>query len=126
MSRILVVDDNEMNLRLVCEMLELVGHEALVATNGKEAVDIAKAELPDMILMDLRMPVMDGNNAMKHIKTDVRMRHIPVVALTANAMKGEREQLMAEGFDGYIDKPIDVNTFVDTLTDFLPEKEKGA
>jgi two-component system cell cycle response regulator DivK len=120
MSRILVVDDNALNLRLACITLELAGHETLVAANGREAVEVAESELPDMILMDLRMPVMDGNSAMKHIKADARMRNIPVVALTASAMKGEREQLLANGFDGYIDKPIDVNTFAGTVAGFLP------
>jgi CheY-like chemotaxis protein len=120
MSKILVVDDNSMNLRLTSETLELAGHVILVATNGKEAIEIAARELPDLILMDLRMPVMDGNDAMKHIKADLRMRQIPVVALTASAMKGQREKLLADGFDGYIDKPIDVYTFSDTISAYLP------
>jgi two-component system cell cycle response regulator DivK len=120
MSKILVVDDNPMNLRLTSEILELAGHEILLAANGKEAVEIAARELPDMILMDLRMPVMDGNEAMKHIKADLRMRHIPVIALTASAMKGEREKLLAAGFNGYVDKPIDVYTFSDTISAHLP------
>lgn len=121
MSRILVVDDNALNLRLACITLELAGHEALVAANGREAVEVAESELPDMILMDLRMPVMDGNSAMKHIKANARMRNIPVVALTASVMKGEREQLLANGFDGYIEKPIDVHTFAGTVAGFLPK-----
>lgn len=120
MSRILVVDDNLMNLRLSSVTLELAGHEILVATNGIEAIEIAKRELPDVILMDLRMPVMDGNHAMQHIKTDARTQHIPVIALTASAMKGEREKLLADGFDGYIDKPIDVHTFSKSIIEYLP------
>lgn len=126
MSRILVVDDNLMNQRLSCVTLELAGHETLVAMNGKEAVEVAKHELPDMILMDLRMPVMDGAHAMKQIRADERTHHIPIVALTASAMKGEREKLLAEGFDGYIDKPIDVKTFSDTVAGFLLETKGNA
>ncbi len=120
MSRILVVDDNALNLQLTCITLELAGHEILRASNGREAIEITESEPLDLILMDLRMPVMDGKHAMKHIKTNAQTKHIPVVALTASAMKGEREQLLASGFDGYIDKPIDVNTFASTVAEFLP------
>jgi len=121
MSRILVVDDNALNLQLTCITLELAGYETLSASNGRIAVEIVESEPIDLILMDLRMPVMDGKHAMKHIKADAQTKHIPVVALTASAMKGEREQLLACGFDGYIDKPIDVNTFASTVAEFLQE-----
>ncbi len=126
MSRILVVDDNLMNLRLSSATLELAGHEVVVATNGIEAIEIAKRELPDAILMDLRMPMMDGNHAMQHIKTDELTQHIPVIALTASAMKGEREKLLADGFDGYIDKPIDVRTFSNLIIEYLSAENRGA
>ncbi len=126
MSRILVVDDHELNLQLTCITLEMVGHEMLVASNGKEAIEICEREPPDLVLMDLRMPVMDGENAMQHLKSSDRTRRIPVVALTASAMKGKREQLLASGFDGYIDKPIDVNTFAGTVARFLGNKPENA
>lgn len=126
MSRILVVDDNLMNLRLSSVTLELAGHEILTATNGIEAIEIAKRELPDVILMDLRMPVMDGNHAMQHIKTNAQTQHIPVIALTASAMKGEREKLLADGFDGYIDKPIDVHTFSNLIIEYLSAENREA
>ncbi len=119
MSRILVVDDNELNLQLTCITLELAGHEILSSANGRDAVAIAESEPVDLILMDLRMPVMDGRQAMKQIKSNSQTQHIPIVALTASAMKGEREQLLASGFDGYIDKPIDVNSFARTVAQFL-------
>lgn len=125
MSKILVVDDNALNLRLTCIVLEEAGHETLCAKNGMEAVEIADSEPLDMILMDLRMPVMDGKHAMRQIKANVRTRHIPIVALTASAMKGEREELLADGFDGYIDKPIDVNTLASTVAELYIEKKIG-
>lgn len=119
MSRILVVDDNVMNLQLACITLELAGHETMRAANGREAVQNAQSAQPDLILMDLRMPVMDGKQAMKLIKAQAHTRLIPIIALTASAMKGEREQLLMEGFDGYIDKPIDVGSFAATIQKFL-------
>ncbi len=119
MSRILVVDDNALNLQLACDALELAGHEVLSAANGEEAIALAASEHPDLILMDLRMPVMNGDEAMRRIKADERTRRIPVVALTASAMKGEREQLLAAGFDGYIEKPIGVATFADLVASYL-------
>ena len=119
MSRILVVDDNALNLQLTCITLEMAGHEILSASNGRDAIGMAESERPDLILMDLRMPVMDGRQAMKHIKENAQTRHIPILALTASAMKGEREELLASGFDGYIDKPIDVRTFAGTVSKFL-------
>ncbi|WP_297460250.1 response regulator [Ferrovum sp.] len=122
MSRILVVDDNALNLQLACIALELAGHETLGASDGRNAIEIAESEPPDLILMDLRMPVMDGKHAMKHIKANELTRHIPIIALTASAMKGERELLLASGFDGYIDKPIDVNSFASTIAEFLPKQ----
>jgi CheY-like chemotaxis protein len=121
MSKILVVDDNGLNLRLACDTLELAGHETLSAVNGKEGVDIAVSECPDLILMDLRMPVMNGEEAMEKIKADVRAHDIPVVALTASAMTGEREQLLAMGFDGYISKPIDITSFAGEVASLLPD-----
>jgi len=126
MSRILVVDDNELNLQLACDVLELAGHETLAAANGGEAVDIAVSSIPDLVLMDLRMPVMNGEEAMKSIRADARMRDIPVIVLTASAMAGEREQLLAAGFDGYISKPIDVASFADEVAGFLKDAGRQA
>ncbi len=111
MARILVADDNPMNLYLTIELLEMEGHTVLTAANGEEAVREARAGLPDLILMDLRMPVMDGVQALRRLRDEEATRSIPVVALTASAMKGAREKILAEGFDGYIEKPIEVGRF---------------
>ncbi len=119
MSVILVVDDNPLNLELTCVTLQMGGHETLTATNGREAIAVVSVTEPDLILMDLRMPVLDGKLAMEAIKADERKRHIPIVVLTASAMKGEREHLLQCGFDGYIDKPIDVTRFSETVAEYL-------
>jgi len=121
MSKILVVDDNELNLMLACDVLELAGHEILSAANGREGIDIAVSGGPALILMDLRMPVMNGEKAMQKIKADARTRDILVIALTASAMRGEREQLLTMGFDGYISKPIDVASFPGLVAGFLKD-----
>jgi len=118
-SKILVVDDNELNLQLACDALELAGHEILAAANGSEGIDIAVSGCPDLILMDLRMPIINGEKAMQKIKADARTRDILVIALTASAMAGEREQLLAAGFDGYISKPIDVTSFAGEVGHYL-------
>jgi len=119
MSKILVVDDNAFNLKLARDVLEMAGHETQAAVNGREAVEIAVSEHPDLILMDLRMPVMNGEDAMNEVKTMEYTQDIPVVALTASAMLGECEKLLGRGFDGYISKPIDVATFADKVETFL-------
>jgi len=123
-SKILVVDDNELNLQLACDALELAGHETLAAANGSEGIDIAVSGCPDLILMDLRMPVMNGEKAMQKIRADARTRDILVIVLTASAMAGEREQLLAAGFNGYISKPIDVASFADEVAGFLKDAGK--
>jgi len=116
-----VVDDNELNLQLACDVLEIAGHETLAAVNGRDAIEIAASEHPDIILMDLRMPVMNGEDALSEIKAVTHTQDIPVIALTASAMIGEREKLLEKGFDGYISKPIDVTTFVGKVEPFLQE-----
>lgn len=123
MGKILVVDDNSLNLKLVCDTLAWAGHEVLSAKDGLEAVAIATQKQPDLILMDLRMPVMDGQEAMDKIKTHTNTARIPVIALTASAMLGEREALLSKGFDGYISKPIDVGSFPDLIESFLARRD---
>jgi len=111
MATILVADDNRLNLALATELLEMEGYTVLRAENGEEAVRSAQANLPDLILMDLRMPVLDGLQALKRLRRVEATKRIPIVALTASAMKGARERILAEGFDGYIEKPIEIHEF---------------
>jgi len=119
MSRILVVDDNALNLQLACDALEMAGYQTFSAMNGQEAIDMVLTVHPALVLMDLRMPVMNGKEAMQALKAMEQTRHIPIVVLTASAMVGEREKLLAIGFDGYISKPIDLATFANKVAEFL-------
>jgi two-component system cell cycle response regulator DivK len=103
---VLIVDDNEKNLRLVRDILGFAGFETVEAATGEDAVAAAVAQQPDVILMDIRLPDMDGTDAMRRLKQDPRTADIPVVALTSLAMKGDREWLLEQGFDGYLEKPV--------------------
>jgi two-component system cell cycle response regulator DivK len=111
----LVVDDNEKNLKLARDVLRHAGFRTLEASTGRGAVTLAVEQLPDVILMDIRLPDMDGTMAVRELKNDARTAAIPVVALTSFAMKGDRERFIAAGFDGYIEKPISVRDFPDEV-----------
>jgi two-component system cell cycle response regulator DivK len=105
---ILIVDDNEKNLRLVRDVLRFAGFRTLEAVTGGDGVATAVEQQPDVILMDIRLPDMDGTEAARLLKDEPRTAHIPIVALTSLAMKGDREWFLASGFDGYLEKPISV------------------
>ncbi len=114
--QILIVDDNERNLKLLSAIFQNSGYGILEAKNGEEAVILAKANIPALILMDIRMPVMDGITATKIIKSEPTTAKIPIIVLTSSAMKGDRERILSEsGADGYISKPIDFKEFRETL-----------
>jgi CheY-like chemotaxis protein len=117
---ILVVDDNPANLKLVCDVLEFEAYHVLKAADAEVAAEIIRRVLPDLILMDIALPGMDGLTMTRMLKADERTRHVVVVALTAFAMKGDEEKARDAGCDGYITKPIDTRTFVSTLQPFLP------
>jgi two-component system, cell cycle response regulator DivK len=106
-QRILVVEDNINNRLLIRDILVFHGYEVIEAENGEKGVELAKIHLPDLILMDIQMPVMDGFTAMAMIKGDPATRAIRMLALTSFAMKGDREKIMQAGFDDYIAKPIE-------------------
>jgi two-component system, cell cycle response regulator DivK len=106
MARILVVEDNLANMKLATLVLRGCGHEVLQATDATEGVAVARRERPDLILMDVQLPGMDGLAATRQIKADPTTRDIPVIALTALAMQGDAERINAAGCDGYITKPI--------------------
>ena len=113
MARILVVDDDERNLRLVAAALEQGGHEVVGARSGAEGIELARRPpRPDLVLMDVQMPAMSGITAMRILRGDPDTAGLTVVALTALAMKGDRERMLAEGFDGYIEKPIRYREFL--------------
>jgi two-component system cell cycle response regulator DivK len=108
---VLIVDDNERNLRLARDVLRHAGLQTLEADTAAGALELAAAELPDVILMDIRLPDLDGTEAARRLKADDRTAAIPVVALTSFAMRGDREWFLSAGFDGYLEKPISVREF---------------
>ena len=112
---ILVVEDNEKNMKLFRDVLQAKGYAPLEATSGEEAVELASQHVPDLILMDVQLPGIDGIEALGRIRADERTKSVPVVALTAQAMSGDRERFLEAGFDGYISKPVDVMEFIETV-----------
>ena len=111
-EQILVVEDNEKNMKLFRDVLLAKGYRTLEATTGVEAVDLASEHTPDLVLMDIQLPDLDGVQALHRLRADARTATIPIVALTAQAMHGDRERFLAEGFDGYVSKPVNVREFV--------------
>lgn len=116
---ILVVDDNFTNLKLASQVLELEGHEVLGAGDAEEALAILKSRRPDLVLMDIALPGMDGLELTRLLKAQGEYRAMPVVALSAFAMKGDEEKAMHAGCDGYITKPINTRTFAKQIRVFL-------
>ncbi|MFH1216131.1 MAG: response regulator [Pseudomonadota bacterium] len=122
-KKILVIEDNELNLKLVHTLLELGGFLVLEATNAEKGIMIAKQELPDLILMDIQLPGLDGLSAAKAIKSDPRTAHIPIIAVTSFAMESDEEKAQTAGCTGYISKPINTRTFVNDVIRFLNEAQ---
>ncbi len=118
-KKILLVEDNPVNRRLAEFLLRSQGYQVRAATNAQEAFDTIKAERPDLILMDVQLPGMDGLEATRKLKAEPTTRDIPVVAVTSYAMKGDREKALAAGCSGYITKPIDKDTFVQEVATVL-------
>lgn len=107
MKKLLVVEDNEMNRDMLTRRLERKGYATIVAVDGEEGIAMASSESPDLILMDMSLPVLDGWEATRRLKEGEKTRHIPVIALTAHAMAGDREKALAAGCDDYGKKPVD-------------------
>jgi two-component system, cell cycle response regulator DivK len=118
-ERILVVEDNDKNLKLTRDLLDWAGFTVDVATTGEEAVAQAQQSTPDLILMDLQLPGIDGHEALARLREHAGTRDVPVVALTASAMSMDRERALAAGFDGFLEKPINVRTFPDQVRQHL-------
>jgi len=116
---ILYVEDNPQNMRLVRKMLSAAGYEMLEAMDGASGVEIAQRQRPDLILMDINLPDIDGIQATALIKADLSLRHIPIIALTANAMFGDRERFLEAGCDGYLAKPVSRKELIETVETFL-------
>jgi len=123
-SRILVVEDNLDNYELVRFLLEKAGYEVLAARTGRQGIEMAGQELPDLILMDLTLPVMDGWTAALQLKADPKTAHIPLLALTAHTLPGDRQRALESGFNGYISKPINISRFSESIAYALQGKKK--
>ena len=121
MPKLLVVDDEQDNIDLLRRRLVRRGFSVLSATSALEAIALARADRPDLILMDINMPNLDGLKATSYIRQNDLLRHVPVVALTANVMKGDREKALDAGCDGYIQKPIDIDRFPGEVLRFIKQ-----
>ncbi len=118
--RVLVVEDNDMNMQLVEYLLEEGGYEIVKAASGEEALSITRdGKAVDLILMDIHLPGMDGLSVVREMKGDDRTRNVPILALTAHAMRGDKDRFLEAGCDGYISKPIDVKTFISSIQYYL-------
>jgi CheY-like chemotaxis protein len=120
---ILIVEDEPINLKLVGDLLKRIGYITIEATDGKQGVELARAKKPDLILMDIQMPVMDGLEATRVLKADATTKNIPVLALTSYAMEGDKERILEAGCDGYLTKPIDIQEFVKEVTNLIGRAE---
>lgn len=119
MTTILIIDDNPLHKKIMGDFLQAAGYHMLDADDAETGLDMAASERPDLILMDLQLPNMDGLTATRILKNDTRLRHIPVIALTAQAMQGDRERALRAGCDAYISKPFDLYEFTACVRDLL-------
>jgi len=124
-ARILIIEDNYANLELAEYLLNAFGHKTFAARDGAEGVRSARRERPDLIICDLQMPVMNGYEVVRELKRDASLAHIPVIAVTALSMPGDREHVLSAGFQGYLAKPIDPESFVQTIEGFLPGEKRA-
>lgn len=116
---ILIVEDNELNMKLFQDLLEAHGYKTIPSRNGREAFELIKKHKPNLILMDIQLPEISGLEVTKWIKQDENVKHIPVIAVTAFAMKGDEEKILQGGCEDYIAKPISVSSFLDVIQRYL-------
>ncbi len=114
-KKILIVEDNELNMKLFHDLLEVHGYETLQTKDGREALALAREHVPDLILMDIQLPEVSGLEVTRWLKADDALRGIPVIAVTAFAMKGDEEKIRSGGCEAYIAKPISVSNFIETI-----------
>ena len=118
-KRVLVVEDNELNLKLFCDLLRAHGFEAIPTRDGREVLDIVRADRPDLIVMDIQLPHISGLDVIRALKSDEALKAIPVLAVTAFASHGDDDRIRDEGADGYVSKPISVMKFIETVRQFV-------
>lgn len=114
-ERVLIVEDNGKSMKLVRDVLQATGYSTLEATTGEEGVELALSQAPALVLMDVQLPGIDGVEALERLRQNERTASIPVLALTAQAMSGDRERFLEAGFDGYLAKPVDVGELIETV-----------
>ncbi len=122
-KRILIVEDNDLNLKLFRDLLTAHGYETLETKDGLEAIMLTRNERPDLLLMDIQLPEISGLDVTRRLKADEAIRHIPIIAVTAFAMKDDEEKILAAGCEAYISKPISILPFLNTIRRFLGEEE---
>lgn len=113
--KVLIVEDNAQNRKLFSVLVEAMGHACLTAEDGETGIEMARLEQPDLILMDIQMPRLDGLSALARLRADTASKDIPVIALTSYAMKGDRERFLAKGFTDYMEKPINKHDFMELI-----------
>ena len=118
-KRIMVVEDNDLNRKLFCDVLKANGFEVEPVAEGDKVLATARAAMPDLIIMDIQLPEISGLELTDRLKKDETMKHIPIVAVTAFAMRGDEQKIMAAGCDAYLSKPISVTTFLETIRKFI-------
>lgn len=122
-KKILIVEDNDLNLKLFRDLLEAHGYETIETKEGMQALNITRTVRPDLILMDIQLPEISGLDITKKLKADSEVSHIPIIAVTAFAMKDDEEKILRAGCQAYISKPISITSFLDTIKKFLGEQQ---
>ena len=125
MSTILIVEDNEKNMKLVRDILQHQGHTTIEAATGGDGVRLARERQPDLILMDIQLPDIDGITALGEIRKDSALDAVPVLAVSASVMPDEQQKIVTSGFDAYLTKPINLRQFLDTVQRFLADGRKS-
>jgi len=118
-QKILIVEDNELNMKLFRDLLEAHGYETHQSRDGQEALSMARSVMPDLVLMDIQLPVISGLDVAKALKADDDLKHIPIIAVTAFAMKGDEEKIREGGCEAYLSKPISLTSFLETVEKHL-------
>jgi len=126
MAKILLVEDNEMNRDMLSRRLTRRGYEVVIAVDGQQGIDLARAQLPDLIIMDMSLPVVDGWEATRTLKAAAETRHVPLIGLTAHAMAGDREKALEAGCDDYDTKPVELDRLVAKMEALLQARRKAA
>ena len=124
MSLVLIIEDNDKNMKLARDVLQNKGYQTIEAVTGEEGVKLALQRRPDLVLMDIQLPGINGIEALKQIRADAKTAHIPVVALTASVTPTDRSQITAAGFDAFIGKPINLKEFVNTVKRLIERREE--